>query len=239
MSELFLYDPRITEVYLNRYNREGIKISIEFLKCADKQLRISFEKLTAIKINKHICVNPPWSVTFNYQSDVVSQFSQNIFVNHETILGVLIKWKSKSGRIYKLEDTDIDCDDAEFWFENLDATLVYKYLYPKVSLPFKLKNLTYELIVTRINMDCTLEMALKEDVATVNIKKQIDDFIADFNEKSEKKDRKDGVIHNWKRKFVDSKLVYELDLGSTGVVFLKKLLVYFSKLEVFKKIELC
>ena len=239
MSELFLYDPRITEVYLNRYNREGIKISIEFLKCADKQLRISFEKLTAIKINKQICVNPPWAVTFNYQSDIVSQFSQNIFVNHETIFGVLIKWKSKSGRIYKLNDTDIDCNDVEFWFENLDATLVHKYLYPKVSLPFKLKDLTYELVVSRINMDCTLEMALKEGIATENTTKQIDDFIADFNHQSEKKDRKDGVVHNWKRNEEQDKLVYELDLGSTGAVFLKKMLNYLSKINAFARVEIC
>jgi hypothetical protein len=239
MSELFLLDSRAPEMYVNFYKREGINVSMEFLLCADKQLRISFEKLTAIRINKHICVNPPWIVTFNYQSDIISQFSQNIFVNHETILGVLIKWKSKSGIIYKLEDKDIDCDDVEFWFENLDATLVHKYLYPKVSLPFKLKDLTYELIVTRINMDCTLEMGLKEGVAIENIINQIDDFIADFNHQSEKKDRKDGVIHNWKRNTEQKKLVYELDLGSTGVVFLKKLLNHLSKLNAFKKVELC
>jgi hypothetical protein len=71
------------------------------------------------------------------------------------------------------------------------------------------------------------------------VSKQIDDFIADFNHKSEKKDRKDGVVHNWKREFINDKLVYELDLGSTGVSFIKKLLTFLNKLNTFETVELC
>lgn len=239
MLTLFLFDTRCPEVYLNRYKREGILMSLNFLECADTGLRISFEKLTAIKINKDICVSLPDAYTFNYKSDIVSQFTQNIFINYEYIFGVIIKWKSKSGRVYKLNDTDIDCDDVEFWFENLDASLAHKYLNPKVKLPFKLKDLTYELVVTRINMDCTIEIELKKEKDSDSIIKQIDDFISDFNKKSEKNDRKEGVIHNWKREHIESKIIYELDLGSTGVMFLKKILTYFSKLAVFQKIELC
>ena len=213
-------------------------MSAEFLTCAEKHLINDFEKKSGIKVNKHLSFAPPIKNEFTYVRSHVSEINLIFGVNHNS-MNVLIKWSSHSGRIYEFHDKDINCKDIFFWFDNLDVALVHKYLYPKVSLPFKLKDLTYELIVTRINMDCTLEMALKEGVATENITKQIDDFIADFNHQSEKKDRKDGVLHNWKREFVDSKLVYELDLGSTGAVFLKKILVYFSKLEVFKKIEIC
>jgi hypothetical protein len=238
MSYLFLYDSRAIEIYVNIYEKQGIYISEEFLKCADKQLRISFEKITDIKINKNICVSLPNKPDFNYQMGEISECSQNIFVNHNYLFGLKIKWKSKSGRIYKFEDDDIDCDDVEFWFEGLDAKLVHKYLYPKVTLPFKLKDLTYKLLVTRINMDCNLEMVLKENLEQELVSKQIDDFIADFNHKSEKKDRKDGVVHNWKREFINDKLVYELDLGSTGVSFIKKLLTFLNKLNTFETVEL-
>jgi hypothetical protein len=227
------------EIFINRFKREGFDVSLEFLSCADLKLRLAFEKSTGISINKHICLIMPGNQSLTYQSSIISQFYQDIFINHQYIFNVLVKWKSKSGRIYKLEDTDIDCKDIEFWFENLDATLVSKYLYPKVTLPFKLKDLSYELVVTRINMDCTINMELKQELNSESLIKSIDDFISEFNEKSEKKDRKDGVIHNWKREFVDAKLIYELDLGSTGAIFLKKLLTYFSKLKVFVKIELC
>jgi hypothetical protein len=239
MSDLFLYNPNIQDSYLNKYRKEGINITLNFLKCADEQLRKSFEKITAIKVNKNICVLLPNKPDFNYQMGEISECSQNIFVNHNYIFGVKIKWKSKSGRIYKFEDEDINCEDLEFWFEGLDATLVHKYLYPKVTLPFKLKDLTYKLVVTRINMDCNLEMVLKENLEQELVSKQIDDFIADFIHKSEKKDRKDGVVHNWKREFINDKLIYELDLGSTGVSFIKKLLTFLNKLNTFETVELC
>jgi hypothetical protein len=238
MSYLFLYDSRAPEIYLNRYKRESIKISLNFLICADTQLRISFEKITAIKVNKHICFSLPDSNEFEYKMGLTSEFTQSLFINYQYIFGVKIKWKSKSGRIYKFEDADIDCEDVEFWFEGLDATLVHKYLYPKVTLPFKLTDLTYNLVVTRINMECNLEMVLKKNLEHNLISKQIDDFIADFNNKSEKKDRKDGVVHNWKREFINDKLIYELDLGSTGVSFIKKLLTFLNKLNTFETVEL-
>lgn len=234
---LFFYH----DMYQNDFKRFlNIKISEEFITCLDKQLTNLFELKTGIKINRHISVaisgiKPDY---FNYKKGPISQYSHNFYFNHNWEK-LTIKWKSRTSRIYEFHDTDIDCDDIEFWFDNLDVALVHKYLYPKVSLPFKLKDLTYELVVTRINMDCSIEMHLKEGIESEISIKQIDNFIADFNEKSEKKDRKDGVVHNWKREFVDDKIVYELDLGSTGAVFLKKLFLYFSKLNTFEKIEIC
>jgi hypothetical protein len=234
----FFYDNRIPQVYLNRYSREGFEVSIKFLECADYQLRIAFEKQTGIKMNINTCFCPPLKLTLNYVSAEVSEACYNFFVSHN-YFHVKIKWKSKSGRIYKFEDEDIDCDDVEFWFDDLDATLVHKYLYLKVTLPFKLKDLTYNLVVTRINMECNLEMVLKENLEHELVTKQIDDFIADFNHKSEKKVRKDGVVHNWKIEFINDKLIYELDLGSTGVSFIKKLLTFLNKLNTFETVELC
>ena len=56
MSDLFLYNPNIQDSYLNKYRKEGINITLNFLKCADEQLRKSFEKITPIEVNKNICV---------------------------------------------------------------------------------------------------------------------------------------------------------------------------------------
>jgi hypothetical protein len=234
----FLYPSSNIESYIRFCEKQGLIISKEFLICAEEHLKNDFEKKCAIKLNKHLSIAPPLKNQVTYIKNQVSEINLNLGVNHKSI-NVTIKWSSHSKRIYQLHDKDINCLDVFFWFDSLDIAMLYKYLYPKVSLPFKLKDLSYELVVTRINMDCTINIQLKQELNSESIIKSIDDFIADFNEKSEKKDRKDGVIHNWKREFVESKLIYELDLGSTGAIFLKKLLTYFSKLKVFVKIELC
>ena len=85
-------------------------------------------------------------------------------------------------------------------------------------------------------------MILKTDTSRSNeadsIVQEIDNFIDDWNLKSEKKNRADGVIHNSKGKWEDSEtIVYEIDLGSTGFSFLKQLLTFLSKTGFFKKVE--
>ena len=88
-------------------------------------------------------------------------------------------------------------------------------------------------------MDVDIEMILKpEEVKNSEaIINQIDAFINSFNLNSEIKDREDGVIHNWKRSLEENILLYEIDIGSAGFVFLKKVLRYLSKLNCFLKVE--
>lgn len=237
MSTLFVNTTTLAFDFKNRYNK---MISIEFANCADVQLTRLFELKTAIKINKQISIatRPEWD--FFVEIGNVSKVALSIYVNHNWN-DVTVLWKSKSGLIYQLEDSDIDCDDIEFWFEELDVALIHRQMYPNVKLPFKLKDLSYELVVTRINMDCTMEMQLKKDNLNEaeSVNNKIDAFIAAFNEKSEKKDRVNGVIHQWKSTINGDKIVYDIDLGSTGPYFFKKLLPYLSLLNCFTEVELC
>jgi hypothetical protein len=214
-------------------------VSTEFVKCADKQLSALFKKTTGISFNKHIGLSLGY-VTLDYQKSDISSLSASLEINHNWTK-VVILWKSKSGRIYDLADTDVDCDDIEFWFDALDPLLCQKQMFPNEKLPFKLKNLTYELVVTRLNIDMTIEMTLnKEAIAKENeMITQVDNFIDGYNKKSEEKDRVNGVVHNWKREIKDKKLIYEIDTGSTGSHFLKQLLQFLSKLNYFEKVEVC
>jgi hypothetical protein len=217
----------------------NVDISIEFLKCADKKLSALFKKATGLSFNNNIGLSLGY-VELDYQKSSISSLSSNLFVNHNWTK-LTIFWKSKSGRIYDIADTDIDCDDIEFWFDKLDPLLCQKQMFPNEKLPFKLKNLTYELVVTRLNMDMTIEMTLnKEALPKENeMITQVDDFIDGYNKKSEEKDRINGVVHNWKREMKDEKLIYEIDTGSTGSHFLKQLLQFLSKLNYFEKVEVC
>lgn len=237
MQTLFFNTNTLVYDFQNRYQQE---MSLEFANCADRQLTVLFELKTALKINKQIGIATRPEQDFFVESGTISKLPFFIYVNHNWN-PVTVLWKSKSGRIYKLEDTDIDCDDIEFWFEYLDVALIHQQLFPNVKLPFKLKDLSYELVVTRINMDSTIELQLKEECLTdtENITDVIDRFIAGFNESSEKKDRKYGVIHHWKSTVEGYKLIYDIDLGSTGPLFFKKLLPELSKLKYFTRVELC
>ena len=139
-------------------------------------------------------------------------------------------------------DEDIDCTDIVFWFEGLDPLLYHKQLYPKETLPFKLKNLSYDLVVTRLTLDCIIEMSLHENKIcdANNIMQQIDLFIGSYNEKSEKARHFLGVVHNWKRHFRNNTIIeYEFDLGSAELIFFKYLLNYLSDLKCFSKVVIC
>ncbi len=241
MGYNFLYPKESLEYTIINYKKfVGIDVSEEFLKCAEEQLKEDFELKTGIKINKDIGFSTP-GAEYNYQKGVVSQCSRLLYVNHNWD-PVTIKWESKSGRIYEHHDTDIDCNDVTFWIEGLDVDLIYKQLYPSQILPFKLKDLGYELQVTRINIDCTLEINLRGDCPKSKadeLAQQTDNFIAGWNDKSEKQGRKNGIIHNWNYQIENDKIIYEIDLGSTGPLFFKKLLPFFSGFGIIEKIEIC
>ena len=217
----------------------NVTLSKEFIACADIQLTQDFLLHTGIKIGKYIGIGFSSKPFFFYNRGEVSKMHSFISINSYGN-EVSINWKSKSGRIYETFDTDIDCNDITFWFEGLDPLEYHKQLQPNNSLPFKLKDLTYELIITALNMDMTIEMWLKEDdvAKAPALLEDIDKMMDDFNMKSMKKDRKDGVVHNWKRRNENDKLIYDIDTGSAGVIFLKKFLMYLSKSDRFTRVEI-
>lgn len=235
--QLFYYAPHLFESSHAYFYREyGIAISKAFMQCFDQQLRVEFETKTGLKIGKQVCMSMGGVWDIAYKKGEVSEFMQSIYINHNWN-PVKIIWKSHSGRIYGLDDEDIDCNDIEFHFEHLDTLLYHRQLYPKAELPFRLKDLTYELVVLRLNRDCTIDMTLREHCDPKSLRDQIDNFINAFNEKSIKKGCKDGVVNNSKRTIENNHLIYDIDTGSGGFIFEKKLLLFLSKLDSFEKVE--
>lgn len=205
----------------------------------DMQLTPLLFQKTGLKTGKQLCISWASEWEFFLEKGETSKVAFNLYVNHNWNL-ITIIWKSKSGRIYELHDTDIDCNDIEFGFENLDVALIHKQMFPGDQLPFKLKNLTYELLVSRISIDCTFELTLKNEHAaeTDKVIETVDSYFAKFNERSEKKKRKPGLIHRYHAKAVGNKIIYDIDLGSAGPIIFKDLLPYLSSLNYFTKIEI-
>ena len=223
--------------------KHKLEMSVEFANCMDQQLTDIFIKKTGISSFRHVVViltSNTVDFPFFVISEVVSKFPAFVCVIADCS-PIEIYWKSKSGRIYKIDDKEIDCNDIEFWMEGLNPLLYNKLLYPKDTLPFKLKNIGYELVVTRILMDCTLEMELKEPLDDPSSQFSLMyDFINNFNNLSLKKQEKYGFVHN-SNGFMDEngKMVLVINMGTAGFYFFKKLLLFLNDMNCFKKIEVC
>lgn len=213
-------------------NAHQIDVSTSYIMCMRKHLSADFEFKTGLKINKNIELQYNSNVFF-YEKGEISTTQATLYVNHHFNHHIHICWKSKSGRIYKMTDEDIDCNDLEMWFENLEPALYYQQMYPKDSLPFKLKNLSYQLTVNRVNTGSEIHLTIKKerrDEADV-ILNDIYNFINKYNKLSEQKNREIGLVHNATGTVSANKIMLNIDLGSAGAVFLKKLLNYFSSLK--------
>lgn len=232
----FFSNPEFTVEYF--YNSSGLLFSKEFLNCAGIQLSAQFKKRTGLNINKHISFTAPDKSLDTYINDVVSKLKLSLYVNHNWN-PIEILWRSKSGRVYEINDTDIDCNDIEFWMEPLDVVEIHKQMFPKEGVPFKIKQLSYELIVTRFNNDCTFKIDLIEkSVLFDKLKVQVADFIRQYNEKSEKSKKFKGLVHNCTMHLDAESIICELDMGSAGFDFIKKFLLFFDGLEIVKSIEI-
>jgi hypothetical protein len=218
----------------------NMRTPIEFLRCAEGYLSRDFEHKTGIKIKKSIVLTCPLDFEgLGLEKGLVSYMNMGLVVNayHKP---VKIAWKAKSGKIYDVTDRDIDCADIEFWFEGLDVECVYKRLYPGAKLPFKLKDPGYELVVKNLGIELEIKLHFKAEYAEHShaIIEKIIDHIGTFNAKSEAKGRKDGVVHNWGVGLQEPLLVKcQIDMGSAGFKFFKKLLQFFSKLGCCSKVE--
>ncbi|MGN6435548.1 MAG: hypothetical protein ACTHMM_03405 [Agriterribacter sp.] len=159
-----------------------------------------------------------------------------LYVNHNGN-ELSIQWTSKSGRIYDTADEDIPCDDIVFSFDDsFDALLYHKQMHPKVALPFKLKNLPFEVKIERLNIDCVITMTLKDGYTNqaAEAAKKIDKCIDDFNTKAEKKG--EDCVHNWKTEVENNVIMCEMDSGYAGVEILKTLFRQLVKINIFSKV---
>lgn len=232
MPTLFVRADLGVYTFRQRYN---VEVSEAFISCADVQLTALFERQTGLKAGKNVC----FAVTsdkLDYKKGTESQLSIEIFINHHWN-PIIIKWRSKSGHIYDLADTDIDCNDIEFGFGELDAALYHRQLYPGGNLPFKLKDLSYELQVDRLNVNAEITLLLRQPEDTDALIRDIEDMKEAYNMASEKKGRKYGVVHNSKGHAINGyTIMYEFDLGSAGMLFLKKLLEFLSSKNFFNRV---
>jgi len=244
MQTLFVNSQIVSDSFLFMYS---LLASKEFIECADKQLTEQFITQTGINPGKNVCFSlsnhyfgaPLYTVYRIPNSNLIGRkLCIKLYVNHNWN-PVTIYWKSKTGRDYKLHDTAIDFNDIEFWFEHLEPDLYLKQLFPDQKLPFKTDDLSFDLEVLRLNIDTSLTLVKRTDCNTESqeIIADISSFINKFNENSEKNSRKYGVVHNFHVIGDGEQIKFEMDLGSAGIIFYKKLLKHISTMHCFSKVQ--
>lgn len=209
-------------------------ISNEFIKCLDEQLTAEFSRITGLTMFKHIGLSAPDKLDLTHDHGV-SYMTLSVYVDHWP-KRTKVAWKSFSGKIYRPDDSYISCSDLKFWFEEIDVPFIFEHLKLGSKVPFGLSKLSYELTVASLTTDCTIELVPKNGVDFKSIKDQFDNFIDDFNKRSESRKRKSGLVHSWEVYHRDGNIICGMDLGSAGHPFLKELLKFFSTLEAFEKV---
>jgi hypothetical protein len=226
---------------ISHFKREfGLTISAEFIACADMQLTSIFTNKTNIKFSNKVAGSSGDKTDFVFEEGKISRMSLYIFVNHNWN-PVYILWKSHSGKIYRLDDTEIDCSDIEFWFEELDVELFRKQLYPKGGPSFKMKGLSFELICeSGISRDSVFKCKVLENALTAfdTIPELADQFLKSHQEKSQKKQDGEGTISWWNWEKESPYLICNMDLGAANNSFIKKFLKHLSGMGVFESVEI-
>jgi hypothetical protein len=149
---------------------------------------------------------------------------------------VEVVWKSGSGKIYKMSDSTINCEDIQFAFDKFDAELYKNQVNPR-PVPFKINNLRFNLEIQGLNTDCNVSIELKSNsIDARKLALKLDKWINNYNETSLKKSRFNGVIHSWKTKEYKSYIIIDLDLGSTGSHFMEGFLRYLSETKAIEKV---
>ncbi len=212
---------------------DNLIVSKSFIICADEQLYHYFLKLTGLTSIKKCGISCTMD---NVTYGAVSSYETSMGINFQS-QWVKVCWKSKSGKIYQLHD-DVNCHDIEFWLENVNVPLLYKQLYGPTTLPFKLPAMHFSLVIGSISISLEIIIRLKEgfEKHLTIMEKEVSAFINQFNNQSEKKNRKDGVVHNWKTIVRQNSIHVDMDLGSAGAAFLKKLLKWLNGIEQIEKV---
>ena len=209
------------------------RFSEEFLKIGERKLLNFFLQHYKLKVDSRLICFSGLSDSTVFYSTEYSYYKTSMYVNHN-FPSVDVIWFSKSGRIYRTDDTDIDENDIEFAINGLEIDDLYKMLYPKTKLPFTTKKFSFEVEVVRlnINMDIVLHGSTQGAIEAADFFNKFNVFMGSFDDR----DNPLGNVHNHRFTKENDIVTISLDMGSSGFAMLKKILSYLSKTHLFTKV---
>lgn len=167
-----------------------------------------------------------------YQKGEISKLNMVLWVQPDHYHNFSFCWRSGSGKIIETTDEVFDEADIECWLEGLQPALIWEQTSTeKKSHPFISKNLPFTLKVFGFGINTGLTINLGPAGNAELVAKKVGDTIEKYNDDSERKNRKDGVIHNYSMEVADNKVEFRIDTGSAGVKGINKILTALKKVE--------
>lgn len=233
----------------------GRKINEIFLDKLKSQLPIDIEnKIGLNPLNVHNFISltidsyyDGYAGKYIYKGDINKEIPVKLCAG---IVGFpsILKWKSKSGKFYTPTSESIDLDDIEFWIEGLDKEKILQVwndpAYNPKTLGFKHKKTHFKLDIEYFHYNSFyLIVFLKEEENDndylTEISNNINEIFMQHNIKSEKQNRKYGLIHDFgPEEIKNNKLIYYIDYGSANDKPLKAVIDKLNTLEKIEKVVL-
>ncbi|RYY39226.1 MAG: hypothetical protein EOO08_11930 [Chitinophagaceae bacterium] len=151
-----------------------------------------------------------------------------------TILGSRSVGQSIDSTIVEPSNENVDATALKCWIVGLDPVAYQSILTEKkISPVIRISDLSYPVYVKNIATEMALYVRVEKADAEETSQRLVQ-FIAEYNVSSENNSRSNGIVHNASVSFSDDGFQLHLDLGSAGVLFLRKAL---KKLDTSGKVK--
>jgi len=224
MPEQFIY---CNDLLRNYWEQHGFAQSKKFCSFFSYSFEAIFTGQTGIK--------PSHKVTLAgkkqdndipmYQPGEISKINLVLWIMPEFYDNISFCWKSKSGKIGQTTDEEFDETDLDCWIEGLKPQLYWKEVSTeKKEHPFQIKNLPYTLKVLGFATEMGITIQVESDTDANYLTRHLSQFIANYNDMSEAKERKYGVVHQSRITPIANGIPLRTDTGSAGVLIVRKIL---------------
>jgi hypothetical protein len=222
-SKFFYCDDEVRKIW----NKYGVYFSVKFCLFFSNNFESYFFENTGIKPSSKVQLGgfkQNNSIPM-YQVGQISKLNLVLWIMPEFMDDISFCWKSKTGNTIHTHDEDFDENDLQCWIENLNPGLYWKEVSSeKNNHPFIIKNLPYKLNVYGFGVHMVLQIFLSNENIANEIITKLSMVIEKHNIDSEFKNRKNGVVHNASAEVHNNIINLKIDVGSAGVIFIKKLL---------------
>ena len=174
-----------------------------------------------------------------YLINKVSKLNIAISILPDFIDNIVFCWEAKDGTIVKTSDEQFDEENLVCWIEGLKPKLYWDKAYTKkIDHPFLIPNLPYDLDVLDYGTLMSFTIETNEISNATTIINSVTNLIDSHNDISLSKERKNGIIHNYYHEITNTSIIFRIDLGSAGIIIIKKILKQLSKYSNIKKVIL-
>ncbi len=216
-------------------------MSNQFIHLMNNKLHNEFYRLTKIKKPTNEIFLSIDATNFAYitLNDIQKLKLQIVVIN--TTFKTTIAWKNKSifGLLVRPHNTDFDENEIEMWFEDLPIEKIRKEYYknaPKINIDES--KLRYKFVLKSFFYDSIFLVLTCDNQEKQFIDSQISKIINEWNERSEKENRKYGIIHNvmMYEDEKDNEMIFSIDLGSASEKGLIHILYELNNIKSINKV---